>query len=168
MSTAATTPAEAPAPEILPTVIPRERLEEKEITTGPVMRLTLPGDTTISEGEQNIHLFSEVGELLHRDQWIEISNDGGSFWAMARVAEIHGTRSTGCRGLNLQFIMGPKVSDRSFEKPAPTGAWYTRWMGAHQKWCVISPTGVIFKSGLMTESEAQGHVFGRMSSSRPL
>jgi hypothetical protein len=168
MTSAAATAATAATAEKLPTVIPRDRLEEKEISTGVVMRLTLPGDETITEGQQSIQQFGEIGEHLNRGQWIEIENDAGSFWALMRVSTIHGTRSTGCRGLTLQNVVPPRSFDRQYEQPVATGLWYARHLGPHQKWGVISPTGSVFLSGLMSESEAQGHVIGKMQSSRPL
>src|SRR6266852_1919014 len=159
MTTIEAATAAAPPAQTLPTVIPRARLEEKEISTGVVMRLTLEGDQTITEGQQNLHQFGEVGEQLALGQWLEVSNDANSFWALMRVAEIHGTRSTGCRGLHLQFIVPPRQFDRQYEAPVATGNWYARWLGPHKKWAVISPTGSIFRSGLITEAEAQSHVF---------
>jgi hypothetical protein len=169
MTTAAATKTDAPVPEMIPMPIARERLEEEVPgSIGLVSRITLPDDATIDEGYQSNHVWSVIGTELSRGEWLEIENDAGSFWCLARVSELHGSKMSGLRGLCLRFIVPPQRSNVKFEQPVATGNWYCRHMGGFQKWCVISPAGTVFKSGFTTETEAQSHVFGRQSSSRPL
>ena len=70
MTTAAAT-TKTPTAPTPPTIIPRERLEEKEPSTGRIlMKLTLEGEQTIAEGQQSIHQWSVVGPELVLGQWI--------------------------------------------------------------------------------------------------
>jgi hypothetical protein len=173
MNTAAATATKhAPAPEATATDIAKEiaraRIEEASIACGPLMRLTLPDDDTIAEGPQDIAKFGAVTADLHPGGWLEVTNDADSFYGLFRVAQLLGTRSTGCRGLVLQALMPPRKFDRVYEPPQATGSWHVRYMGGFMKWCVISPTGTIYRQHIATENEAQHVVIARMTSARPL
>jgi hypothetical protein len=150
------TPAKAKVlaePEVK--AIPEGRMTPAAYVHGELLHLTLEGDARIEEGAQDLKKFSLIGPRMGPLQWIEVVNDAGSMWRLMRVARIHGHAGTGLRGLWLEDVVPPKFTNFADEPAVPTGDWYIRFGGAHRKWMVITPGGVVNRQGINTEGEAR-------------
>jgi hypothetical protein len=149
-------------PEEKPAALPVKAIEESRMVAAAFVRsdpmhVTLPGMDTIEEGVQDVALWQNVGPRLCMHQWIEITNDVGSFWRLMRVERIHGSPGTGLRALTLRDLVPPHEIDAASVTIVPTGQWEIRWGGIHNKWQVVSPAGVVSKHGFNTEAEARTH-----------
>jgi len=131
------------------------RLQLASISQGEIMSLTLPDAEEITEGLQDCERFLIVGPKLFMGQWLEVSNDAGSYYALMRVEFVHGGRGQGLTALSLRFIAPPSRSDRTAETPSATGQFYVFWGGNFRKFCVIAPNGMIRAEGITTQAEAR-------------
>jgi hypothetical protein len=153
---ARTIASEAGAPAVLPRPMELDRLEESHHARGPILSLVLPDGMEIQEGEQqNLTLFMNVGEMLHLGQWVEVSNDYGSFYALCRVDALNASPGAGVRHLSFVFISPPKRNTKGAEPVVGNGTWYWRYLGDYRKWCVVNPTGGVVRDKIRTEREAQ-------------
>jgi hypothetical protein len=153
--TAAAAQKKTDAEPLPPKPIPEARIIPAAFVHGDLMHLTMPDDERIEEGEQDVARWANIGARLGMHQWIEIVNDAGSMWRLMRVARVFGSPSTGLRGLWLEDVVPPRFRDQAVEPIIPTGDWYVRYGGAHRKWMVITPTGVVRRDGINTETEAR-------------
>jgi len=147
------TGAPADAPEVK--AIEVARMIPAAYVHGDLMHLTLPGDERLEEGKQDVKRWQNIGGRLGMHQWIECTNDAGSMWRLMRVERVHGSPGTGLRGLWLRDVVPPSFADKADEPISATGDWYIMWGGAHKKWMVISPGGVVYQTGLNSEMAAQ-------------
>ncbi len=136
------------------------RLTEASFVHGNLLHLTLPGDERIEEGEQDLKRFALVGGKIGMFQWIEVVNDAGSMYRVMVCTRVFGGPGTGLRGLWLRDLVPPVFTEQSEEEIVATGDWRVQWGGAHRKWMVISPGGVVKFEFLNTESDARA-VCGR-------
>jgi hypothetical protein len=148
--------------------IPRDRMTPAAFVHGDLLHVTLFGDERLEEGPQDIERWSQVGPDVGMHQWLEVTNDAGSFWALMRVERCHGGRGQGLRALSLRFIFPPTTADLADEPVTAIGDWYVRHGGAHRKWMVVTPQGVVRRQGLNTEAEARDACNLESRNPRPL
>jgi hypothetical protein len=154
MATAAQAkPPETEKPVVRP--IERERITDCSFALGEMQLVTLPGEMTIEPGQQNPVLWDSIAGKLRMHQWVQVSNDAGSFWRVMRVERIHGGSGQGLRLLILKDVVPPQFIDLANEPIVSTGDWEVRHGGPHRRWMVIRPNGTIRAEGLNTEQEAR-------------
>jgi len=137
-----------------PRPIERTRAIEADFVVGRMLNITLPDDDTIEEGLQDVGRWSLIGPRLAMNQWLQITNDCGTFWRVMRVERIHGSPGSGLRALVLRDVVPAKIVDVANEPVAATGEWYIRYLGPHRRWAVISPAGAIRREGIHSQAEA--------------
>jgi hypothetical protein len=151
-----------------PKPIPESRMVPAAFVHGDLLHVTLFGDERVEEGVQDVERWSHLGPRLAMNQWLEISNDAGSQWRLMRVERVHGSPGSGLRALTLRDIVPPSLTDLADEPVAAIGDWYVRHGGAHRKWMVISPAGVVRRDGINTEAEAKNLCNQESRNPRPL
>lgn len=137
----------------------QRRLEVASISQGEPLLLTLPDDEKIDEGLQPVDRWIALSDQLHFGQLIQVVNDAGSFFGLARVEHIYGGgRSTALRELSLRWVAPVHHYDKILEPVEATGQWYVRWLGAWKKWGVVDPSGRVRRENINSEPEARARL----------
>ena len=139
-ATATKAPETKPEDRIPPRPLDRERVKGLAESFGEMLSVVLPDDSTIEEGPQNPLFWSNAAARMAVGQWLQVTNDAGSFFAVMRVERIHGGGGYGSalRALALRHIVPARTFDQAVEPIVPTGEWYYRHGGGYRKWMVIS------------------------------
>jgi hypothetical protein len=132
-----------------------QRLQEASINQGEMLILVLPGDEVLKEGSQDCSRFSVLGPRMHPGQWLQVTNDAESWFAVMRVSRIFGGRGQSIRGLELHFLFAPQTFDRTLEQPSANGEPYARWGGLYFKWQVIAGNGTVKREFIDSEIQAK-------------